>query len=124
MSEVSPVGLTLFTSDIRHPTSDIAQDQRLFASILSRARQPGPSTADDVRAAAQDFVATALVQPVLKQLRESNQAAEPFKPNAAERSFRTMLDNALAARITRSSNWPLVQRVVDQFQARAGQPRQ
>ena len=97
----------------------LRDDQELFASVLSRARRDGPPQPDEVRKAAEDFVATALVQPVLKLLRESNQAAEPFKPNAAERSFRTMYDSALAARITRSGHWPLVERVIKQFMARA-----
>ena len=53
-------------------------------------------------------MAIALVQPILSQMRASNQAAEPFKPNEAERTFGSMMDAILARRLVHSSNWGLV----------------
>jgi hypothetical protein len=61
--------------------------------------------------AAEQLVAGVLVLPVLDQLRESSQAAPPFAPGDAERRFGPLLDQALADRITRSANFPLVDRV-------------
>ncbi len=72
------------------------------------------------RDAAEQFVAIALVQPVFKQLRESNQAAEPFKPNGAEKAFRGMLDEELAKRMVQRTRWPLVERIARQLEQRGG----
>jgi Rod binding domain-containing protein len=92
-------------------------DQESFAAIMSRANaRPGASAKtprDKAREAAQQLIATALVQPVLKQLRETNNAAEPFKPNAAEKSFGQMMDTQLSQRIVESKGWALVDRVTE-----------
>ncbi len=96
-------------------------DQQAFSAVLSRAR--GAEKQDDergrARKAAEDFVAQALVEPVLKQMRETTQAAAPFAPNQAEKSFRTMMDSAMAQRIVKSGNWSLVDRVADRILARS-----
>lgn len=91
------------------PRSRLADDQRGFAGVLARAHEA--SGAARPREAAEQFVASALVEPVLKQLRETNHATEPFAPNAAERSFRGLMDAQLAQRLVRSSHWGLVDRV-------------
>jgi Rod binding domain-containing protein len=80
-----------------------------FAAALARA----PASATDsreqrARDGAEQLVAVALVQPLLKQLRESNNAAAPFAPTSGERSFRSLMDAALAQRMVRSQSWPLV----------------
>lgn len=96
--------------------------QRDFAAILNRAQQGSARTAaqaNDPRAAAENFVSIALVQPVLKQLRSSNGAAAPFAPNATERAFRGMMDGQLAQRLVRSGNWSLVDRVEQSLRDRA-----
>lgn len=80
----------------------------------------GAEAAGGAREAAEQFVAIALVQPVFKQLRESNQAAEPFKPNGAEKAFRGMLDEELAKRMVERSRWPLVDRIARQLESRGG----
>ena len=91
-------------------------DQQMFASVLSRAREDQPlDDAAKARRAAEDFVAQSLVQPVLKQMRETSTAQAPFAPNQAEKSFRTMLDNALSQKIVRSGNWALVQKVTEKI---------
>lgn len=87
----------------------LLDDQAGFASVLSRANEsasPNPS-----RDAAEKLVAVAFVQPVLAKMRESGNAAPPFQPNAAEKSFRGMMDSALAQKIVKSSHWPLVDRI-------------
>jgi Rod binding domain-containing protein len=48
------------------------------------------------------------VQPMLKLLRDSNNAAPPFAPGPAEKQFRSLMDVELAQRIVNSANFPLV----------------
>ncbi len=99
--------------------------QGAFASVLGRA---GPSRGGDstpeskAREAAAQFVAITFVQPVLKQVRESNRAAPPFGPSEGERGFRAMLDADLAQRIVQRSDWPLVDRLAtDLLKRREGE---
>lgn len=99
-------------------------DQQLFASVLQRARQDSAMSkqaSDNPRAAAEGFVSIALVEPILKKLRESNQAAQPFAPGQVEKSFRGMLDRTLSQRIVQSGNWSLVTKVEESI-ARRAQP--
>lgn len=102
-------------------------DQASFASVLSRAQtRPGAETKtpeQKAREAAEQLVATALVQPVLKQLRDTNNAAEPFKPNSAEKSFGQMMDAELSQRIVGARGWALVDRVADMLLKRGGLDR-
>ncbi len=84
-------------------------DQAGFAAVLSRANDSG--SLNPSRDAAEKLVAVAFVQPVLAKMRESGSAAAPFHPNAAEKSFRGIMDSALAQKIVKSSNWPLVDRI-------------
>jgi hypothetical protein len=93
-----------------------ASDQRIFASVLSKARQDAPL--DPVQAAtegAENLISVALVQPVISKMRESTWAAEPFKPTSGEKSFRGMLDNAFALKLVRSGNWALVEKVKERM---------
>ena len=84
-------------------------EQELFSQVISRAKAKTGETAEQrARSAAEQLVATALVQPVLKQLRESNNAAPPFAPNEAERTFRSFMDAGLAQRMVSSQHWGLV----------------
>lgn len=100
-------------SDLLSPPS-IADDQADFSRILSIASAEADSTDDadtKARDAAERLVAVVLVQPILKQMRESNQAAEPFKPTRGEQQFQSMLDAKFAQEITRSARFPLVERL-------------
>lgn len=104
--------------------SRLEQEQASFAQVMNtaqreldtnvgeRARQ---EPTDKTRKAAQDFVALAFVQPILKQLRESNQAAAPFAATSAQKSFQGMLDGVLSRKITQGSNWALVDKVADRM---------
>lgn len=69
------------------------------------------SAEEQAHRAAESFVSLAFVQPILKQLRESSWAAEPFAPGAAEKQFGPLLDAEFSERITRAGNFPLVDRV-------------
>lgn len=95
--------------------------QTLFRDVLAGA--VGNRTGGDVqthrssdaqqtaREAAQDFVAVTFLAPVLKQLRDTNNAAPPFAPGPAEKQFGGLMDQHVARQIVRASHFPLVDRV-------------
>lgn len=91
--------------------------QRSFGEVLSKAGGPaGRKTAEDEAwDAARDFVAMAFVQPVLKQLRETNHAAAPFAPGKGEQQFRALMDAEIARKVVRASDWPLVDRLAQRL---------
>ena len=95
--------------------ASLARTQRDFAAALGRAgRDPGerPATPlEGAREAAQQLVSVALVQPLLKQLRDSSRAAPPFAPTQAEKQFAAIGDATLAQDIARAANFPLVDRL-------------
>ncbi len=94
--------------------TSLTERQEAFAGVLSRARDAGKSDQQRAREAAEDFVSVAFVQPVLKQLRESDRSAAPFNQGPAEKQFRSMMDAAMAKQMVRASNFPLVERVAEQ----------
>jgi Rod binding domain-containing protein len=105
------------------PIDPRTRRQSDFAVALGkRLDRPGeaPSPEEKARRAAEDFVAVALVQPVLKQLREANQAAEPFKPGPAEKQFRGLADAMMARQIVGASSFPLVDRLAQDMLKRGG----
>lgn len=93
-------------------TSDLRAQQGDFAAVIARSHKlvdgSPEAQAQAAREGAQDFVAVTLVQPLLKQLRESNNAAPPFAPSSAERQFRAMMDAQISQRIVRASHFPIV----------------
>ncbi len=103
------------------PDLRIRQDS--FAAMLGAA---GGSVAADptvrARHAAEDLVAAALVTPVLKHLRETSQAAPPFGPGPGEKSFRALMDAAVAQQLVRRTHWPLVDRLAQRLLARGTPP--
>jgi len=110
------------------PGSNLAEAQRSFSQVLSRStgRRSTDTPEDKAREAASQLVSTALVQPILERLRASNQAAAPFAPNQAERTFGAMLDTELAQRLTQSGQWPLVDAVASRLLRKplsTGQPK-
>lgn len=94
-------------------------EQEMFAAALSRAKEGG-TPATRAREAAEGLVATALIYPVLKQMRESNRAAPPFAPGRGERSFGQLMDATLAQRVVKSAHWPLVDALARRMLARMG----
>ncbi|MCC5824502.1 MAG: hypothetical protein LAT64_09710 [Phycisphaerales bacterium] len=92
--------------------------QRSFAEALGAARRAEGlealeerDAANRAREAAEQLVSTTLVLPVLKQLRESNNAAPPFGPTDAEKQFGSLLDHRLAHDIVKGANFPMVDRL-------------
>lgn len=89
--------------------------QRSFAGVLGRELStPGAervSPEDRARTTAEQLVAVAFIQPLLKQLRESTHAAPPFAPTQAERQFGALTDAERAQQLTRAAHFPLVERL-------------
>lgn len=104
----SPAGLSRgLTDDARR-----IENQDLFRSALAKAGGEREQTPEQrARTGAEQLVAQALVNPMLKQMRQSSQAAPPFAPSQAEKSFRGLMDAELSQRMVRSGNWALVDRL-------------
>lgn len=103
--------------------SPLLQSQLDFSSVLARAAGKSKDKLDEKQAheAAADFVAAAFIEPLLKTLRESNQAAPPFAPGTGEKQFRGLMDAQLARHISRGAHFPLVDRVARDL---LGKPRE
>lgn len=99
-------------------SAPLATSQTSFSQVLAQATRPTGSDAQAARDAAERFVAATLVNPILSQLRESNEAAAPFAPSSAEKQFRALLDAELAQRITGAAHFPLVDRVAHDLLSR------
>ena len=105
------------------PNMSLTNDQADFSRILSMSgaaaatkTADSPTDADKTaeqraRDTAERLVAVVLIQPILKQMRESNRAAEPFKPTRGEQQFQSMLDAKFAQEISKSARFPLVDRL-------------
>ncbi|MBX3385927.1 MAG: hypothetical protein KF768_05100 [Phycisphaeraceae bacterium] len=105
---------TIRGSVLTSAASGHSDPDRVFADLLGRSTRPvhdGRTDESRAREAAEQFVAITFVQPLLKQLRETNSASPPFAPSQAERQFQSLADQATADRIVRSSRWPLVDRI-------------
>ena len=103
----------IFRQDLNDPKDD------RFDSALRRVLGGGHKTQQTSRQAAEEFISMALVQPILAQLRETNQAADPFAPGSVEKSFGPMLDAEIAHRMVKSSGWGLVDAVTDRLERRS-----
>jgi hypothetical protein len=105
------------------PTSDTLEHrQQSFREVLTKASdrrglgeknllEGGDADARaqrEARKAAEDFVSIAFIEPVLKKLRETSNAAPPFAPGPAEKQFRSMMDAQIARQVVRAAHFPLV----------------
>lgn len=108
----SPTAIQGFSA----PTAARAEGRHevAFADVMRRAR--GGATEEDVREAAEDLVANAFLAPVLRQIRESSDAAPPFQPTPAEKQFGQLLDIETARQIVRKSELPIVERLTETFE--------
>lgn len=101
-------------------TSTLGGRQRSFAEVLSiadRAPQDAKTQVDPSRDAAERLVATTLVEPILKQLRESVHIAPPFGPGKGEQSFQSIADAHTAKEVVKSKNFALVDRLAQELRS-------
>lgn len=76
---------------------------------------PGTNETTNARKAAEGLVSTTFIEPILKQVRESNNTPPPFGPSTAEKQFASLLDTKLADEIVKAANFPLVERITAQL---------
>lgn len=109
------------------PEYGLVARQRSFAGVLGRELAGGGAARQTpeqrARATAEQLVAVTFIQPLLKQLRETNHAAPPFGPTQAERQFGALADADLAQQVTRAAHFPLVDRLAQDLLIRSGMDR-
>lgn len=108
---------------VRRASSDgLAGVQQSFLNVLGKKLPESTAATPTERArdVAEQYVAIALVQPLLKQLRETSNAAPPFAPTQAEKQFRALTDADLAQQIVRAKQFPLVDRLARDLLIRGG----
>lgn len=122
----APTAIQTMPPGVRTPQAGPdARELRDFASVLGTDRR-GPlgrkteTPEAQAKDAAERFVATALVAPVLKELRETNNAAEPFAPTQGEKQFRSLLDQQVALNVVRGAQFPLVDRLAQHLLRSSG----
>ncbi len=106
------------------PGADAALSSRQedFTSVIARAKNAaGRDRAKAAREAAEQFVASALVQPILGQLRTTNWAAAPFTPTQGERTFQQMADAQTAIGLVRKGRWAIVDQIAASIERRSAQ---
>jgi hypothetical protein len=102
------------------------EGQRSFLEALGRhgvvaapgegAGPEGAERGDDrARRAAEQFVSTTFLLPILKELRAQNRTPPPFGPTQAEKTLGPIMDAQLADRMVRSSQFALVDRVASEL---------
>ena len=68
---------------------------------------------DQARKAAEQFVASAFMLPMLEQMRNDPLRSDLFHSGFAEEAFQSQFDTILADRITSGSSFPLVDSILD-----------
>jgi Rod binding domain-containing protein len=92
--------------------SSLAGRQASFSQIIARETGREETTPEQrARRAAEQFVASSLVEPILKQMRSASDIPPPFGPSQAEKQFRSLMDTQVARNIVTRANWPVVDRV-------------
>ncbi|GEM_PF-2990655 len=99
-------------------TSRMMERAPSFASAI--ARVGGGSREKQINEAAQQLVATSLVQPILDSMMKSHFREGPFAPGPVEERFMPLLNRHLSDQIVQGSNFGLVQALTDQLTARTG----
>ena len=90
-------------------------EQVLKASQAKHAEAPAidPDRRDEARTAAEQFVATAFVMPMLAQMRNDPFRSDLFHGGFAEDAFQGRLDTILADRVTQRADLSLVDSILD-----------
>jgi len=86
-----------------------------FPGALEVAQELDAAAQDRARTAASQLVATALVQPILAELRSSPFKSDLFHGGRGEEVFRQQLDTVLAERIASSPGFGAVETVAAQL---------
>lgn len=113
---IDPIGLGSSNPGVRaFPGAPDIGTQTDFASIMgmqNRVSHAGDgTTSEKARQAAQEFVAKVFIEPMLKQVRDSNHTPPPFGPGPGEKQFGSMIDAQRSIDLVRSASWPIVDRL-------------
>jgi Rod binding domain-containing protein len=122
-SSFSPNPFTRPIADPRkQPSKDVSPLQAANPEALRQSTKYTNGSTNDItsetaqaRTAAEGLVSTTFIEPILKQVRESNTAPPPFGPSRAEKQFSSLLDTKLADEIVHAANFPLVDRIASQL---------
>lgn len=110
---------TLSATTLEPPQHLTTSSDVAFADVMRTAQHS--ASQDDVRQAAEDLVANAFIAPILRQVRETSDAAPPFQQTPAEKQFGQMLDAETARQIVHKSRLPIVDRLINTFERLRGQ---
>ncbi len=98
----------------------LRERQDSFAGVLSRRQDANASAKERATQAARDFVAVAFIQPIMQQLRETNNSPPPYAPGPAEKKFRALMDASQAQHLVKAANFPLVDRIASDMMRSGG----
>lgn len=91
-------------------------EQRSFSQIMATGnRLRGASEEDAAQEAAQGLVAVTLIEPILREARESRSTEPPFGLTEGEKQFGALMDARTAERIVQAWDMPLVNRLARQM---------
>lgn len=97
----------------------LSSRQHSFSQVLGReSRRTLPTRAERARETAEQFVASSLVEPILKQMRSATQAPPPLGPSQGEKQFRSLMDTQVARNIVKRSRWNVVDRIASDLMKR------
>jgi hypothetical protein len=97
--------------------------QLSFREILGQNSGEGASGAtpeERARTVAEQLVATALIQPMLKEWRAGERTAAPFAPTQGEKQMRALQDAEVARSIVQASRFPIVDQLARRVLEREG----
>ena len=89
--------------------------QQGYASAFGREDLSGLDQAAKARKTAEDFVAIAFIQPMLKEFRSSSNAPPPFGAGPAEKQFRQIADAQFARDLVKAKRFALVDSIAQRL---------
>ncbi|HAI10919.1 MAG TPA: hypothetical protein DCM28_04400 [Phycisphaerales bacterium] len=108
MSAISNLGFEQTVTDAARQSSQVSFASLLNRPGVAREAQMSDQQKSDIRQAAQQLVSSALILPMLQQVRESSLKSELFHGGFSEDAFGAQLDTELADRMVAKSNFPIV----------------
>lgn len=97
------------------PAAAPGRSPEAFRQILDRlagAAEPAPGV---LREAAEQFVSSAFLVPILNSLQESPFGEGPFAPGIGEKRFAPLLNTHLADRVTSAAGFGLVESIMERL---------
>jgi len=101
---------------LRSSSTPAAGFEQILAASQAKADKSDKADqtrADQARKAAEQFVSSAFMLPMLEQMRNDPLRSDLFNSGFAEEAFQSQLDTILADRITSGSSFPLVDSILD-----------